>query len=303
MSQAPGSPRRDERLVVVSPVYNEGKHLERTARAIAMQRRPPDVWIVVDDGSTDDTMEIARTLARELPFMHAIRAPLAADEPSLSDRLAVAKDARAFNHGLREVDRRRFTHIGKLDGDVELPPEWFEHLLARFRADPSLGIAGGSLAEPGPRGWKRLLIPDYHVHGAVKLYARRCFEEVGGIEERLGWDTIDETYARMHGYTTRSFRDLVGRHHRHWGSADGRLRRRARHGECAYVLRYGAPWTLARALKVAKAPPVGLSGVAFAYGYIRAAVRSAPRVEDEAFRRFVRRELRARWLPRSRTSD
>jgi poly-beta-1,6-N-acetyl-D-glucosamine synthase len=214
------------------------------------------------------------------------------------DRLAAAAEALAFNEALATVEWREFGHLGKLDGDIELPREWFERLLNEFRDEPALGIAGGMLAERSPRGWRRLAIPAYHVHGAVKLYRRECFEAVGGIPARLGWDTIDETYARMHGWRTHSFSDLVARHHRHWGSADGRLRGRARHGECAYIVRYGLAWALLRSLKVASAPPLGLSGAAFLYGYVRAAIHAAPRVEDEEFRRHVRNELHARIFRR-----
>ncbi len=116
------------------------------------------------------------------------------------------------------------------------------------------------------------------------------------MQERLGWDTIDETYARMRGYRTRAFTDLVARHHRPWGSADGTLRGRARHGQCAYIVHFSLPWVTLRAFKVARARPRGLSGLAFLYGYLRSAVRRIPRVEDPAFRRFVRGELRARML-------
>ena len=48
-------------------------------------------------------------------------------------------------------------------------------------------------------------------------YTRACFEAIGGVQERLGWDTIDETYARMRGFKTRSFTDLVAVHHRPLG--------------------------------------------------------------------------------------
>ena len=41
-------------------------------------------------------------------------------------------------------------------------------------------------------------------------------------------------------------------------------------------------------------PPRGLSGVAYLYGYARAAVRRTERVDDPAYRRFARRELRSR---------
>ena len=126
---------------------------------------------------------------------------------------------------------------------------------------------------------------------------RACFDAIGGIEEQLGWDTIDETYARMRGFTTRSLAELVALHHRPIGSADGALRGRARHGECAYILHYSLPWVLLRALKVGLTgrPPL-LSGVALVYGYLRAAVTSDAQVDDPQFRRFVRRELRQRML-------
>jgi hypothetical protein len=49
-----------------------------------------------------------------------------------------------------------------------------------------------------------------------------------------------------------------------------------------------------RAFKVARERPRGVSGVAFLYGYLSAAVMRTPCVEDPEFRAFVRRELRHR---------
>jgi poly-beta-1,6-N-acetyl-D-glucosamine synthase len=287
----------DSRVLLITPLRNEAAHIERTARALAAQTRPPDLWLAVDDGSTDATPELLRELEAEVPFMRVLATPEWHTEPG-PDRLALAAEARAFNWALQTVDTSEYTHIGKLDGDIELPPDYFEGLLARFAECPELGIGGGTLLEPGRNGsdWHTARTPDYHVRGALKLYSRACFEAIGGIEERLGWDTIDETYARMRGFVTRSYGDLVARHHRPIGTADGTLRGRARHGECAYILHYGLLWVTLRSFKVAASWPVGIGGVAFLYGYLRAALRSRPRVDDEHFRRFVRRELRARML-------
>ena len=57
----------------------------------------------------------------------------------------------------------------------------------------------------------------------------------------------------------------------------------------------------AKSLKVAALPPVGLSGAAYLYGYARAWARRAERIEDPAFARFVRRDLRGRVLDRLRS--
>lgn len=282
-------------LLLITPARDEAIHLERTIRAVAAQTQRPDLWLIVDDGSTDATPAILDRAASELPFVRVLRAP--EHGAGASDRLAVAAEARAFNWALSTVDLDDYSHLGKLDADVELPAEYFERLLERFEREPELGIAGGGLLERGRNGWYLTKVPAYHVRGALKLYSRECFEAIGGIEERLGWDTIDETYARMNGFATRSLTGANARHHRPVATRGGTLRGRARHGQCAYILRYSAWWVALRSLKVACSRPFVLSGLAFFYGYTRSVARREERVEDERFRRFVARELRSRVRP------
>jgi hypothetical protein len=244
-----------QRLLVVTPTHNEADHIERVVGAVAAQSRPPDEWIVLDDNSTDGTGELLRALAGRVPFMR----------------------------------------VAKLDGDVELPPDYFEKMLERLDDDPSLGIVCGDLIEPAPAGWQRLAIPPHHVHGALKLYSAECLNAIGGVREVLGWDTIDETYARMRGFRTRSYSDVVAKHLRPSGTASGALRGRARHGRCAWIAHFGLGWVAMRSVKVGlRMRPRGLSGAAFLGGYLYAAMIRVPRVEDREFRRFVRSELRSR---------
>jgi glycosyltransferase involved in cell wall biosynthesis len=284
------------RLLLISPVHNEEAYLERVADAVEQQTRPPDLWVIVDDGSTDRTPEILASLVQRIAFLKIVSTTEQALTSSAKDRLATASESRAFNVGLNSVAWQSFTHIAKLDGDTELPPRYFERLLGEFDRDPRLGIAGGVHVDPDPQGgWSVVEIPsEHHVPGSLKCYSLACFYAVGGVQERLGWDAIDNTYARMRGYRTRAFPYLVARHHRPWGSADGTLRGRARHGRCAYICQLTLPWVTLRAFKVAGERPRGLSGLAFLYGYLAAMVHRVRRVDDPAFRRFVRRELRKR---------
>ncbi len=285
------------RILIVSPVRNESSHIERVVRSVAAQTLPPTRWVVVDDGSDDGTLDILRALEREVEFLVVHESPPAATGAATRDRLAVAAEACTFNRGLATVDWREYTHVMKLDGDIELQPAYLERLMDRFAADAALGVAGGVLVEPLADGRVRpLVIPRHHVHGALKCYSRDCFERIGGMQERLGWDTIDETYARMHGFGTHSFVDLVSIHHRPLGSADGTLRGHARHGECAYIAHYTTSWVALRAFKVARRRPRILSGLAFFYGFARSAARGVERVPDQDYRRFTQRELRRRLL-------
>ncbi len=283
------------KILIVSPVRNEGAHIERVVRAVAAQELIPSKWLVMDDDSTDDTLAILRSLEAEVPFLEVIEAKHARPHSGARDRLARAAAPRNFNAGLDRYAWREYSHIMKLDGDIEMPPHYLRTLIERFDADATLGIAGGVLEEPQPDGSMRpIKIPRSHVHGALKLYTRRCFAAIGGVQERLGWDTIDETYARMKGFRSYSFTDLVSIHRRPLSSADGVLRGRARVGECAYIAHYTPLWVALRAVRLAATPPRVLSGVAYLYGYVRAAVRRTERVPDADYRRFTRRELRRR---------
>lgn len=292
----------DERLLIISPVRNEAAHIERVAHALAGQTRPPERWVVVDDGSDDETPEILRRLAAELDFVDVVSTPSGFTRPS-ADRLAVAAAPRAFNYGLRSLapaTLARFTHIGKLDGDVELRSGYYEAILGEFAEDPKLGIAGGVILESHGGAWRPTSSAADHVRGALKLYRRDCFEAIGGVSERLGWDGIDEVLARMHGFETRSFEDAEALHHRHTGSADGRLRGHARWGEAHWILHHGALWTVLRAGKTAGQRPWGISGLAYLYGYARAAARRVPRVDIDGYGPFVRAEQRRRMIGRLR---
>jgi poly-beta-1,6-N-acetyl-D-glucosamine synthase len=283
------------RLLVVSPVRNEAAHIERVARAIAAQRQPPTKWIVIDDRSTDDTLRMLRRLEPEVACLEVHEAGSESVSGFTRDRLARAAAPRNFNRGLAKADWRDYDYVMKLDGDIELAPEYLETVLRRMDADPSIGIAGGYLDEPQPDGrFRRIPIPSHHVHGALKLYRRECLRSIDGVQERLALDTIDETYARMYGYRTISFPDLVSVHHRPWGTADGAVRGRTRLGKCAYITHYPPLWVLLRSLKLALGSPPGVLGAAYVYGYARAAVTRTRRVDDPHYRRFARHELNRR---------
>ena len=285
-----------ERVLLISPVRDEADRIEAVIAAVEAQSRPPDLWIAVDDGSSDGTREALEAHARRLPFLRVCATPPGHTREE-GDRLAAAAPDRAWNLGLREAGGpAAFTHLGKLDGDIVMPPELLAEMLARFRADPRLGIAGASLLElDSAGGWRPLDNPPEHPVGACRLYSRACFEAIGGMPERMGADAITTAYAKLRGFRAASFAELRVRHLRPHGAAQGRLRGHARHGAYQYVVCYSPAWILLRSLSVAaRERPYGLSGAWYAGGAAGAAIRRTPRVQDREFRDFMRSEQRAR---------
>src|SRR5262249_33497335 len=147
------------RLLVITPVFNEARHIEVVAAAMAAQTRLPDLWVVVDDGSTDGT----HALLPELPFVRGLT--LTRDDDTGTDGLAPAREIRAFNIAWNAVqDESRWDLIAKVDGDMALPPDYFERLIEQFAQRPRLGMAGGHYSERRSDGtWEPIRIPEHSV--------------------------------------------------------------------------------------------------------------------------------------------
>jgi cellulose synthase/poly-beta-1,6-N-acetylglucosamine synthase-like glycosyltransferase len=169
---------QEPRILVVSPVRNEAAHIDAVAHAIAAQELAPARWIVIDDDSSDGTLELLHELENEIDCLTVLQAPRYAPKDAGEnprDRLAHAIEVRNFNLVLTQAGSDDYTHVMKLDGDIELPPHYLRVLMERFAQDPSLGLAGGVLVEPtADGGVRKIKIPANHIHGALKCYSEAC---------------------------------------------------------------------------------------------------------------------------------
>ena len=118
---------------MVTPVRNEAENLPRLAASLKAQTRPPTAWIVVDTGSTDDTLAIARGLQRLLPLLTAV------DSGGTARVERGAPVTRAFQRGLDALGDQPDVVV-KLDADVSFDADYFDRLLDEFEQDPELGI-------------------------------------------------------------------------------------------------------------------------------------------------------------------
>ena len=273
---------------VVTPVRDELGNLERLAACLVEQTSRPDIWLIVDDGSTDGTSELASSLAREHHWIRVV---------SLNgEKLARgAPIVRAFHAGLRTLDPLPDV-VMKVDADISMPPDHFERLLAEFERDPRLGIAGGIGYERQPDGaWRQRHGTGPAVWGGCRGYRRECLTDVLPLEEHMGWDTLDLMKARLRGWKAEVFYDLEFRHHRVEGERDGhRFRTATIQGEGAHFIGYRVSYLAARTLYRAVRDP---AAVGLLIGYMRASIRRSPRCADPELRAYVRSEQTLRKLP------
>lgn len=283
------------RYVIVTPVRDEAAYVEETLRSVTSQTVPPTCWVIVDDGSTDDTPAIIERYALEFPYIHLMRL----GERSYgngADRLSWGTDAVVFNIGLRSVDWRDFDYVCKLDADVRFEPDYYERLFEKFDEDPRLGIAGGHFYDVHGDDLVLDRVPDWHVRGATKVYRKACFEAIGGVQDILSWDTIDQVRAQMTGWYSRAYYEPRVAHLKPQGAMGGIYRGRMRLGIGSYVLRYHPLFVAARAGRMVFQRPYITGAAGYLHGYVKACVLRPPRLSDDE----VAAELRRGQLQRLR---
>jgi hypothetical protein len=189
-----------------------------------------------------------------------------------------------------------FDYILRVDADLSFAPTMVECLLREFAADPRLGIGGATLYEPSGDTWREVRTPAFHTRGAVKLYSAPCFRAIGGIDAGLGWDTLDEAAAMLHGFRTRSFPHIQARHHRPQGAAGGLWRGRLAAGRAAYRVGYSPLFMIVRALARITEPPYVLGSFLMAAGFLEGYLRGLPRAASAEVMKFIRTQQRRRLL-------
>ncbi|REH22818.1 MULTISPECIES: bifunctional polysaccharide deacetylase/glycosyltransferase family 2 protein [unclassified Streptomyces] len=196
-------------VTVIVPAYNEKECIEATLRSLARSTHPVEI-IVVDDGSTDGTADIAESLG--LPGVRVVRQ-------------ANAGKPAALNNGVRHA---RYDIVVMMDGDTVFEPDTVRHLVQPF-ADPSVGAVAGN-AKVGNRrtligAWQHIeYVMGFNldrrmydllrcmptIPGAIGAFRREAVLQAGGMSDdtlaedtditialhRAGWRVVYEEHAR-----------------------------------------------------------------------------------------------------------
>ena len=212
------------KVSVYIPAHNAGEFLNRSVNSLLAQTLPPDEILVIDDGSRDNSAEIAAAYKGVTVIRHTVNKGLAA----------------ARNTAMKAA---RNDFVASLDADCIAHPAWLSEL-AKNMDDPRLAGVGGKLTEDiqdnladrwraahMPQEWgDSLLHNPRYLFGCNNLFRKSAVLEVGGYDERMrtngedtslcarlkekGWDLLYDPSARaihVRHDTTRSVLDAYWR--------------------------------------------------------------------------------------------
>jgi glycosyltransferase involved in cell wall biosynthesis len=277
------------RYVLITPCRDEAQYARRTLQSVARQTVPPALWIIVDDGSTDQTPQILAEYAAKLPYLKVIR------RPDRGFRKLGGGVIDAFYEGYNSINPDDFDYVCKFDLDLDLPPNYFETLMHKMEQNPRIGTASGKpwFARHGRQIEE--VCGDENSVGMIKFYRVECFRQIGGFVRELMWDGIDCHRCRMLGWIAVSWKDAdlrfehlrpMGTSHKSWWTG------RVRHGVGQYFMGTSFFYMLASASYRTTRPPILVGGLAMLWGYLKSLITRKPRYGDEEFRKFLRKYQR-----------
>jgi glycosyltransferase involved in cell wall biosynthesis len=277
--------KQTRKIVIISPVRNEEKFISGTIAAIVNQSLRPVEWIIVDDGSTDQTASIIKQAAKKYNWIKYVQ------KPDRGERAVGPGVVETFDYGYQRLQTSDWNYICKLDGDLELDKVYFETLVEYFERDQFLGSASGKVfIEHSPDTLVEERTADEMVAGCANFYRRHCFEDIGGFVKWVMWDGIAYHRARMNNWRTRSIRDkrLDIIHKRIMGSSHkSLLHGRLRWGRGQYFMGTHPLYILAIGLYRTFEKPFILGGISIILGYVSAWIKNIERYDDWAFRKSL----------------
>src|SRR4029077_1705008 len=169
--------------------------------SVVAQSLKPARWVIVDDGSTDETAVILSEYAELHDWISIVtRADRGhrAVGPGVID---------AFYSGYETIDRNEYDFVCKLDLDLLLPPHYFAILIRRMNEDTRIATCSGKsyIYENGDLIYERH--GDDTSLGMTKFYRMDRFQAIGGFVREVMWDGIDCHQCRMHGWMACSWDD------------------------------------------------------------------------------------------------
>ena len=181
------------RISVVTPSYNTGRHIGAAIRSVLDQDYPNFDYLVMDGGSTDETVDILRSFGDRLRWI------------SEKDK----GQADAIDRGFRNTTGEVLTW---LNSDDTYEPGAFRAVADFFAAHPDVDVVYGNANYTDATG--RFIAPCVHIEPYNKhrlfhysdfivqpatFFRRRAYEAVGGVDPGIHWAMDYDLWLKMAG--------------------------------------------------------------------------------------------------------
>jgi len=216
------------KFLIIIPAHNEEENILPCLESLKNQTFQDFKCVIVNDGSTDKTQEIAEKYEVQSTKYKVLNLEKSEHQPG-------AKVVRTFNKGLETENVENFDVVCKFDADIIFPENYLEKINEVYEKNPKAGMVSGLVyikkgfdsAQPDKKDFTTSQLHDFtnqndwifenlssknHVRGPIKSYRKELFLKMNGLRAVLGWDNIDVMLCKMHGFETVTIKELWVKH-------------------------------------------------------------------------------------------
>lgn len=185
------------RVLAVTEYYNEAEYIPRLVENVAKQTCVPKLWLIIDDGSTDNSTEIfiEHLKKHDIPYRNYKMPPK--PHPDANLKGIAYQNVDILNN--EWLDNDEFDYLVKIDADTNLPSHFIEICVEVMDEFPEFAVTAGrirgELGHETPMGTGKVV--DWDV---LKLTARRYWD--------LDPDSLWNYFAIVNGYKMLIIEDL-----------------------------------------------------------------------------------------------
>ncbi len=281
--------KRTKTYILITAAKNEEAYIGKTIESVINQTVKPICWVIVNDGSTDNTATIVEKYSKKNPFIHLINL-------SQNRERHFAGKVNAIEKGFEFILKSKieYDYFGNLDADVSFGVDYYETMITRMNKNQTIGIAGGKVHDLENGTFKpQLNISDKSVAGPIQFFRRKTYEEIGGyLPSKMGLvDAIAEVTARMKGWNTVTYNDISVYHYRLTGSAKQSVYQIAlKNGKKEFLFGYHPLFHLARSIQLILASPVFIGSILRTYSFFHCYFDGTSRIVSNEFVQYLRKE-------------
>ncbi len=280
---------------IITPAFNEADLIENTINSVLSQTNLPQRWVIVDDGSTDDTATIIKKYAKKTGFIqyHYRKKP--------EGQAYFASNVYAIMEGYQLLKELSYEFLAILDADITLPGNYYEKIIKKFLNDDDLGVISGVYENLINGKLHEVLSDRRSTPKAIQVFRREVFDKIGGFLPLKygGEDTISCVMTRMEGWKAWSFPEIKVIHHRPTGagSAGSSLSALFNNGVRDYNMAFHPLFFFIKVIRRAiLEKPYIISGLLRLSGYIWAFLRRDNINLPSSVVKFIRDEQVARVI-------
>lgn len=280
-------PESEGKYLLITPAKNEEINLPEVAISVTGQTVKPELWVIVDDGSTDNTPHIIDDLRAKYSYIKSIRLPPRPRDITFHYSYVCKQ---GFDYALEfcRENNVKFEYIGLLDADTVLEKSYFGKLLTEFKQDNSLGIASGGVYYDIGGKLSREKTDENLPRGTGRLWRKECFLETGGYEVEPSPDSISNVKALLRGWKLKQYVKIIQIQKRKTSAANGLWNGFIKNGWMAYYLGKNPVAAFVNAFYLSVSPPF-YTGPAYFWGYLSSAIKREKKISDPEIRAYYQK--------------